>query len=106
MQDCPFEIVAEGLIIHVRMTPKAAFDRIDGVAMRDDGLPVLKARVRAIPENGKANKALLKLLSTCLSQPVGKLSLVAGHKSRIKQILAIGDGCDLAEQLKKSLGQN
>lgn len=106
MPNSPFEVVAGGLVVHVRLTPKAAFDRIEGVNVRDDGSPVLTVRVRAVPEDGKANKALLKLLSKSLSHPVGKLSLVAGHKSRIKRILVAGDGRDLARQFKKFLEQN
>jgi uncharacterized protein len=106
LPDGPFEIVAGGLVVHVRLTPKAAFDRIEGVDVRDDGMPVLKARVRAVPEDSKANKALLKLLSKNLSHPVGKLSLVAGHKSRIKRILVAGDGRDLAKRMRKFLEQN
>ena len=106
MPDGPFEIVADGLIVHVRLTPKAAHDRIDGAELRDDGLPVLKARVRAVPEDGKANKALLKLLAKSLSLPGRNLSLVAGHKARIKRILIAGDGRDLARQFKDLLEQN
>jgi len=105
LPDCPFEVVDEGVVVHVRLTPNAAFDRIDGLGMRGDEVPVLKVRVRAAPEDGKANKALLKLLAKNLSHPVGKLSLVAGHKSRIKRILITDNGRDLAWQLKKLLEQ-
>lgn len=106
MPDGPFEVVAEGLIVHVRLTPKAAHDRVAGVEVRDNGLSVFKARVRAVPENGRANSALLKLLSKDLSQPVGNLSLVAGHKSRIKRILITGDGRCLAKKIRKLLDQD
>ncbi len=106
MPGSPFEVVAGGLVVHVRLTPKAAHDRVEGIEVRDDGLPVLKARVRTVPEDGKANRALLKLLAKNLSHPVGKLSLVAGHKSRIKRILIAGNGRDLARQFKKFLEQN
>jgi len=91
------------LVVHVRMTPKAAFDRIDGVETRDDGKMVLRVRVRAVPENGKANNALLKLVGKSLSLPGGKLSLVAGQKSRIKRIVVSGDGRDLARQFSNFL---
>lgn len=105
MSQSLYEVIADGLLIHVRLTPKSAHDRIDGVEERDDGW-VIRARVRAVPEDGKANKALLKLLSKSLSYPVGKLSLVAGHKSRIKRILVSGNGRDLARQFNKFLEQN
>ncbi|MBL4758008.1 MAG: DUF167 domain-containing protein [Rhizobiales bacterium] len=94
------EIVPDGLIFHVRLTPRAAHDRVDGVETRDDGRQVINARVRAVPEDGKANKAVLKLFAKCLSHPVGRLSLRGGQKSRIKKIFIEGDGGDLAARLK------
>ncbi len=97
------EIVPDGLIFHVRLTPRTAHDRVDSVETRDDGRHVINARVRAVPEDGKANKALLKLFAKCLSYPVGKLSLRGGHKSRIKKIFVEGDGDDLAAHLTSYL---
>jgi uncharacterized protein YggU (UPF0235/DUF167 family) len=54
----PFRIVAGALRIAVRLTPRAAVDRVDGRAALADGTEVLAARVRAAPEAGAANAAL------------------------------------------------
>ena len=74
------------VLLSVRLTPKAAHDRIDGIEIRDGGRAVLKARVRAVPESGKANEALLQLLAKSLDLPVRSLSLSSGSTGRIKTI--------------------
>ena len=54
-----------GIAIAVRLTPKAARDAVEGVE-EFGGDPVLKARVRAVPESGKANGALEALIADWL----------------------------------------
>lgn len=53
----------------------------------------LKVRVRAQPEKGKANKAVLELLAKELDLPVKKLSISSGHASsnKIVEIMGITD---------------
>jgi len=75
------------LLLFVRLTPKSAADRIEGGAHLADGSAVLKIRVRAVPEDGKANRALLELLSKSLGVPLSVLSLKSGSTARIKTIL-------------------
>ena len=48
--------------MRVRLTPRASKDGIDGLKEIADGACV-QARVRAVPEDGKANAALLELLA-------------------------------------------
>ena len=74
------------LILSVRLTPKSSRDGVEGMETRDDGRPVLRARVRAVPEAGKANEALLRLLAGTLDLPVKSLSLATGSTGRIKTI--------------------
>jgi len=88
--------------IAVRLTPKAAADRIDGPARLSDDSIVLAARVRAVPENGRANKALEKLLASALGVPRSRVQVVAGGQSRLKQLHVDGDPdalMDLADRL-------
>lgn len=86
----PARISTEGIIITVRLTPKASGDEVQGVEVMADG-PVLKARVRAIPDKGKANDAIAKLLADWLGEPKSHVTLVSGGKSRLKQVLVRGD---------------
>ncbi len=54
--------VAAGLMLPVRLTPKSSRDEIVGIEAFG-GETVLKARVRALPEDGRANEALTKLIA-------------------------------------------
>nr|WP_306228818.1 DUF167 family protein [Aurantimonas sp. CSK15Z-1] len=89
------------LRIHVRLTPKAASDRIDGVAAGSDGRGALLARVRALPEKGAANAALLSLLAKALKRPKSSLSLDAGAAARIKTVRVTGEADDLVAALSR-----
>ena len=87
----PFKTTSEGIIVSIRLTPKAASTRIVGLEHQANGDVALKATVTAVPENGKANKALLKLLSKSWRIGVRNLSLVRGAKDRSKAVLVTGD---------------
>ncbi|WP_088346749.1 MULTISPECIES: DUF167 family protein [Rhodomicrobium] len=99
----PARRTAEGIVLAVRLTPKAGSDAVTGVEIMDDGLAMLKARVRAAPEKGKANAALVALIADWLDQPKSKAELVTGGKSRLKQILVRGDTGGLMDRLAAKL---
>ncbi|TIP40441.1 MAG: DUF167 domain-containing protein, partial [Mesorhizobium sp.] len=84
----------------VRLTPKAALDRIDGIEIAADGRSHLKARVRAVPENGAANQALERMMAKALGVPVSAVSVVAGGTSRLKTLRILGDATELLERLQ------
>ncbi len=89
----------DGIELHVRLTPKSAHDRVDGVELRGD-LPFLKVRVRAVPEDGKANVALEKLIADWVGLARGQVSLTAGHTARIKTIAVAGDPAALMKTVE------
>ncbi len=70
----------------MRLTPKAAADRVDGWEADEQGRPYLKVRVTAPPIEGRANEALIAFLAKRLKLPKSRLSLLAGDTSRLKQI--------------------
>lgn len=82
---------AEGVELLVRLTPKSARDAVEGVATAADGRAHLKARVRAVPEKGKANRALVALLANALGLPAGAIEIVSGDTARLKTVLLKGD---------------
>jgi uncharacterized protein (TIGR00251 family) len=87
----PWKHQADGLRLFVRLTPKGGRDAIEGVKPTADGSCELVARVTAVPEDGKANAALLKLLAKSLKLPGRDFEIVAGATDRHKQILISGD---------------
>ncbi len=50
----------------------------------------LRVRLAAVPEKGKANQALIQLLSEILHIPKSHLSFVSGETSRLKRIRITG----------------
>ena len=50
----PWTAREKGVVLQVRLTPKSSRDALEGVEVLADGACVLKARVRAVPEDGKA----------------------------------------------------
>ncbi|MCZ8544236.1 DUF167 domain-containing protein [Mesorhizobium qingshengii] len=95
----PFRLRDGGVDLFVRLTPKAALDRLEGVETSADGRSHLKARVRAVPENGAANQALQRLVAKALGVPASAVSVVAGGTSRLKTLRISGDPRALAESI-------
>jgi uncharacterized protein (TIGR00251 family) len=87
----------EGLTLHLRVTPNAGIDRIEGFGSRDDGSSVLRVRVRAAPDKGKANAAMIALLAKALGVPKSAVTLVSGETARHKTVRVVGDVTALAE---------
>ena len=100
----PFTLVAEGVRIAVRLTPKSSRDQIEGLSATRDGRPALAVRVRAVPEKGQANAALLRLLAEALHMAPGRLSLVGGPRDRHKTVLVTGDPQALLPTVAAALG--
>ncbi len=70
----------------MRLTPSGGADRIDGAARDPEGKLYLKARVRAAPEDGKANAALETLIAKAFGVAKGAVSVARGHKARLKTV--------------------
>lgn len=79
------------MLLYLRVTPNAAADRIEGTEQRDDGTAVLRLRVTAVPDKGKANAAAVALLSKAIGVPKSAITLVAGETARLKTLRIAGD---------------
>jgi uncharacterized protein len=101
----PWRSGAGGLVLHVRLTPKGGRDGLDGIEVLGDGRPVLKARVRAVPEDGKANDALTKLIAKAVGVSNSSVSVAAGHTSRVKTLEIAGDAERLGAALAAALAK-
>jgi uncharacterized protein len=95
-----FRMRNDGIDLFVRLTPKAAMDRLAGIETSADGRSHLKARVRAVPENGAANQALERLVAKALGVPRSAVSVVAGGTARLKTLRVVGDPAALAKAVE------
>jgi hypothetical protein len=96
----PWRIVADGLTVRVRLTPKASRNRVEGPVELADGGVAIRATVTAAPESGKANAALLRLLAKTWRLPRTALAVTGGATSRLKTVTISGDGPALAGTLR------
>jgi uncharacterized protein YggU (UPF0235/DUF167 family) len=71
-------LAVTGAEIAVRVTPRASRNAVEA-----DGA-VLRVRVTVVPEGGKANAAVTKLLAKALGLPKSRLALVRGETARDK----------------------
>lgn len=101
----PWESAPDALVLHARLTPRGGRDAIEGIEHLSDGRPVLKARVRAVPEDGAANRALVALLAEHLSVPRASVSITGGATSRVKTVRIVGHGAALAAVAERLWGQ-
>ena len=84
----------------VRLQPRAAADRILGLAADSDGDLAIKIAVTAPPEGGKANDALVSLLARTLRLPRTAFSIALGASHRQKLVDIAGDPDALARHLE------
>lgn len=83
--------------LQLRVTPGAARSSI--VGPHGDAW---KVRVASAPERGKANQAVLELLSDALQVPRARLALVTGHTARDKIVTV--EGLSEAEAKRRLAG--
>lgn len=82
--------------ITVRVTPRAASDRIDGF----DTAGRVRVRVTAPPADGAANAAVAKLLAKALGLPARDIALVYGATSREKVFEVPVDSDEIQSRLE------
>jgi uncharacterized protein (TIGR00251 family) len=90
----PLAPTEDGLIVTIKLTPKARGAGIDGVVEEpgpDGPRSMLKLRVAAPPEGGKANAAMIALLAQAWRLPKRAFTIVSGGTSRLKRVHVAGD---------------
>ena len=71
--------------IEIRLTPRASKNDIVGKEGK-----IYRIKVTSPPVAGKANKALIELISKRLGIPRRDIELVTGQRSRLKRLLIHG----------------
>ncbi|MDF2548940.1 MAG: hypothetical protein K0S07_7 [Chlamydiales bacterium] len=80
------ESMKKPLILLVKVIPQAR--RTEIVSFRDG---LLKMRLHATPEKGKANAALIAFLASLFSLPKNALTILQGHTAPLKRLSIAGD---------------
>jgi uncharacterized protein len=75
-------LICDGLL-SVRVTPKASANRIR-IETQDDGNVRVRVDVTVVPEDGKANDAVIKQVSKALGVPKSAITIMQGQTSRDK----------------------
>ena len=96
----PWKKFDDHIRLAVRLTPNGGRNAVDGIEADGEGGMLLKVRVTAVPEKGKANKALIGLISKSLGIAKSSVDLVSGDTSRKKILRIDGDPEDLIKKLE------
>ncbi|QRG09231.1 DUF167 domain-containing protein [Xanthobacter dioxanivorans] len=93
------KLLADGVEVTIRATPRGGRDGLDGLASLSDGREVLKVRVRAAPEDGAATAAVCKVLAQAAGVAPSQVRLASGATARVKVFRMSGDAPALAAAL-------
>jgi len=99
----PITPTRDGVRVVIRLSPRARSDRLRGIAATAEGGRVIKVSVTAPAQDGRANEALLQLLSQRWRLPRRDLSLAAGARSRSKILRVAGDSHQLLAKLSAEI---
>ncbi len=91
---------ADGVIIDVRVTPRASRSGLDG-----EHAGALRVRLHAPPVEGAANDELVRMLADALDVPKRAVAIVSGQGSRTKRVKVTGIDVEAARQRIDAAGQ-
>jgi uncharacterized protein YggU (UPF0235/DUF167 family) len=100
MDGLPFAAVEGGVRLTVRVAPKSARNRIEGVVRDAQGAAALKVAVTEAPERGRANDAVIALLAKEWRLPKSAFAVVKGAADRRKSLFVTGDPAQLVKRLE------
>ena len=100
-----FTIKDNGLTFAIKVSPKAKKNCIGDVVLDQNNQPILKIYITAPPEDGKANKAIINLLSKAWNLKKNQIKIVLGTNQRNKVVNIEGNSKILLEQLNKFFKQ-
>jgi uncharacterized protein (TIGR00251 family) len=95
-----YEKTHDGVKLCVKVTPKASANMIRGVEGMAQGQQALKISVTSVPEDGKANIAVINLLAKSLKIAKSHISVLQGETSKLKTLHIAGDTKILIAKIK------
>ena len=94
------QVFKNNVRVALQLTPKASRNAIVGILQDADGGGFIKASVTTVPEAGKANAQLIKLISKEWGVAKSRLSIVHGETNRRKVIEISGDAATVQRTLR------
>ena len=70
-----------GVRVYVKVTPRAGKNEVIKISEGE-----YKVKVTAVPEKGKANDAVIKILANYFDLPKSSIKIIGGKSTRIKLI--------------------
>ncbi len=96
MTDLTIENTEGGVVFSAKIVPGSSKTCVSGIFSG-----MLKIKISAPPEKGKANRHLLKFLAKQLGVKKNAISIISGQTNPIKQIQVLGISADaLLKKLK------
>lgn len=90
-----FEERDDGIVLNVRVVPRATKDGIAGIL----GDEAIKVRIQAPPVEGKANAHLVKFLSKYWKIPRADIQILYGETGRNKRLMISNPTDELRKEL-------
>lgn len=94
------------MLLRVRAAPRSAAARVGGLHRHADGCLSLIVKVRAPPEQGKANKAVIEMPGRALRLAKFRFAVEAGESDRTKIVSIRGDLAEIAHALYSLVEQD
>ena len=91
----------DDLLLAVRLKPKSTKDEIGGRWEDEKQSIWLEVQVRAVPEKGRANAALIQRIAKRLKLPARHVVLESGDTSRLKRLRLLGCAAQIADIIKE-----
>lgn len=96
MADLRIENTKDGVVFPAKIVPGSSRTYISGLL---GGM--LKIKIAAPPEKGKANQSLIEFLAKQLGVKKGDVSIISGQTNPVKQVQVLGVSADsLIEKLQ------
>jgi len=92
------QAIRNGDALAVRVLPRSRKNEILG--LQSDGR--IRIRLKAVPEGGKANQALIEFLAAVVQVPPSSIHIITGTSSQNKLVLF--DGLDSREVISRIMG--
>ena len=91
------------MLLAVRVTPRSSRDEVSGLHTAADGAVSLAVKVTAVPDKGRANKAVIETLARAAGLPKSAFQLVSGETDRNKTLLVTGNPAALEALIARSV---